>query len=254
MSVSRSLGLLMSRLRSESRRETVPMLCIGHSHVACVALAAENSRVPLRAINFWEIQDAIHQDAGGPRFSAAIEQELRQHDGAIFSMIGGAAHGVLGILVHPRPFDFVLPGEPDLPMDPAAEILPARLVRSLLESLTNDYLNLMSALSSLGGDRLFHVEPPPPYADAVRMHADIPWSLYPGMLQKISPASFRYKLWRLHSQIMREWCARAGATFVPCPPQTMDETGFMRPQYYGDGAHANEAYGECVLAQMRRLT
>jgi len=85
------------------------------------------------------------------------------------------------------------------------------------------------------------------------MHADMPWGMYPGMCQEISPAALRYKLWRLHSQIIGEWCREAGALFVPCPPETFDENGFMREPYYGDGAHANMAYGERLLEQMRRL-
>jgi hypothetical protein len=85
------------------------------------------------------------------------------------------------------------------------------------------------------------------------MHADVPWGMYPGMCQEISPAPFRYKLWRLHSQIVGEWCDGAAVAFVTSPPASIDEAGFMREPYYGDGAHANAAYGELVLEQMRRL-
>lgn len=230
-----------------------PWLCIGHSHVACVARAAAATGVPLRALNFWELPGAILRDAGTVRFSCAIEDELRQHRGPVFSLIGGAAHGVLGMLVHPRRFDFVLAEAPELPLDPAAELLPALAVRTLLESLMTEYLALMTELRRLCTGSLFHLEPPPPFADEQRMLADIPWALYPGMCHEISPAYFRYKLWRLHSRILRDWCDAAGATLLACPPQTIDEQGFMRDPYYGDGAHANAAYGEQVLAQMRSL-
>ncbi len=243
----------MSHLPNERTCVNLPMICIGHSHVACVARAAENIGLRLRAINFWEIPGALQNKNGESRLSETLEQELKQHSGAVFSMVGGAAHGILGMLVHPRRFDFVLPEEADLPLDPAAELLPFGAVRGLLESLTADYLALMTVLSNLCGDRFFHIESPPPYADASRMHSDIPWSMYPGMRQEISPAFFRYKLWRLHSRIVSDWCMSAGATFVPCPTETMDENGFMREQYYGDGAHANPAYGERVLVQMRQL-
>jgi hypothetical protein len=234
-------------------RVSGPLLCIGHSHVACVARAAEATGTSLQALNFWEMPGAILHENGTSQLSALLEQQLRKHTGPVFSMIGGAAHGVLGMLVHPRRFDFVLPAEPALPLDPAAEVLPALAVRRVLESLMVDYLAMMSQVHRPCVGRLFHLESPPPFADAQRMQADIPWGMYPGMCHEISPAHFRYKLWRLHSQIVSDWCAGAGATFVPCPPQSVDGNGFMRESYHGDGAHANAAYGELVLEQMRRL-
>lgn len=230
-----------------------PMLCIGHSHVACVARAAAATGAPLQALNFWEMPGAIERDDGPPHFTAALQQQLRRHEGPVFSLIGGAVHGVIGMLVHPRRFDFVLPWEPELPLDPAAEVLPALAVRGMLEALMTEYLALMVELRKLCRGPMFHLEAPPPYADAQRMHADIPWALYPGMCQEISPAPMRCKLWRLHSRIVSDWCAAAGVTFVACPAPAVDADGFLGEPYYGDGAHANEAYGELVLDQMRQL-
>lgn len=230
-----------------------PLLCIGHSHVACVAQAAVKLEIPLQAMNFWEMPGAILREGGVPRLSLDIELRLRRHPGPLFSMMGGAAHGVLGMLVHPRRFDFVLPAQPDLPLDPAAEILPALAVRGMLESLMTDYLALMTQLRQFCTGALFHVEPPPPYADAGRMHADIPWPLYPGMCHEISPAPFRFKLWRLHTQILDDWCRANDTKLLRCPAEAMDADGFMREAFYGDGAHANVAYGELVLQQMKGL-
>lgn len=234
-------------------REPVPLLCIGHSHVACVARAARAASVPLQALDFWTMPDAIVRSDGAARFSPALITQLREHAGPVFSFIGGAAHGVVGMLVHPRRFDFVLPWAPELPLDPAAEVLPALAVRAIVEAAMGEYLDLLNQLRALCRGALFHVESPPPYADAQRMHADIPWAMYPGMLQEISPAWMRYKLWRMHSRIVEDWCLANDATMVSCPPLAVDAEGFLRAPYYGDGAHANEAYGALVLDQMRQL-
>ncbi|MHB1058740.1 MAG: hypothetical protein ACYC0F_12765 [Rhodanobacter sp.] len=234
----------------DTRRQ---LMCIGHSHVACVAQAAGKLQVPMQAMNFWDMPGAVLREDGVPRLSTDIELRLRRHPGPLFSLMGGAAHGVLGMLVHPRRFDFVLPAQPDLPLGPAAEILPLRAVQGMLESLMADYLVLMKQLRQCCTGALFHVEPPPPYADAGRMHADIPWPLYPGMCHEISPAPFRLKLWRLHTEILDDWCRANGAELLRCPVETMDPDGFMLDAFYGDGAHANVAYGELVLQQMKGL-
>jgi hypothetical protein len=228
-------------------------ICIGHSHVACVASAARHGGTALDALNLWEMPGAIQQRDGRPALSDKLVHQLQHHDGSVFSMVGGSAFGILGLLVHPRRFDFVLPESPKLLLDETAEILPASLVRRLLEGLMADYLALMAEIRTLCRARLFHVEPPPPYADSQRMVPDIPWDMYPGMKREISPAVFRYKLWRMHSRILMDWCAEHDAGFVPCPPSALDQGGFLASAFYGDGAHANEAYGALVLAQMGGL-
>lgn len=230
-----------------------PLLCIGHSHVACVARAALAEETPLHALDFWSMPGAIERMDGVPRLSHDLVRQLQQHRGAVFSLVGGAAHGVLGMLVHPRRFDFVLPEHPELALDPAAEVLPALAVQRILEALSADYLALMMQIREACAGAFFHIEPPPPYADAQRMHADMPWGMYPGMLHEISPATLRFKLWRLHSRILARWCADNGAALVGCPPGATTPDGYLREAFYGDGAHANEAYGSLVLEQMRQL-
>lgn len=242
----------MAEVSPSASARSEPLLCIGHSHLACVARAAHASGFPLRALNFWDMPDALTRAGESARFSPSLTQILQQHPGPVFSLIGGAVHGVVGMLVHPRRFDFVLPWEPDLPLDPAAELLPALAVHEMLATLMAEYLALMSQLRGVCDGPLFHIESPPPYADAARMHADIPWGMYPGMRQEISPASTRYKLWRLHSRIVSSWCETSGVTFLARPEDSVDADGFMRESYYGDGAHANDAYGALVLEQMRR--
>lgn len=244
---------MLSPMPAPSPARATPLHCIGHSHVTCVAQAARIAETSLQAWNFWEMPGAVERADGEPRLSPTMSQQVQQIDGPVFSLIGGAAHGVLGMLVHPRRFDFVLAEEPGLALDAAAELIPCVAVQRTLEALMSDYLILMAQVNSLCQGPMFHIESPPPFADAQRMQQDIPWDMYPGMLHEISSAPLRYKLWRLHSSILREWCAAAGAGFVPAPPATMDQNGFMLEAFYGDGAHANAAYGELVLAQMRRL-
>lgn len=248
-----AFGALRSWRSRRANRGSRPLLCIGHSHVACVAQAAQTAAYPLQALNFWEIPGAIRQEEAGPRFDIAIEQQLREHAGPVFSLMGGAAHVVIGLAVHPRRFDFVLPSEPDRPLDQDAELIPSIAVQRILESEMGQYLALMSLVRGLCTGPMFHLEPPPPCADAAKILAHVPWALFPDRCREVSPVSLRYKLWRLHSQILSRWCADAGVDLLPVPAGTMDADGFIRHQYSGDGVHGNARYGALVLEQMRPL-
>jgi len=98
-----------------------PLVCIGHSHTEAVAAAAAERQVPLLHFNFWYLGATLERDAGVVRLPPHIRAHL---SGTVFSFVGGGAHMDYGMIVHPRPYDFVLPSEPDLPLAEGAETVP----------------------------------------------------------------------------------------------------------------------------------
>lgn len=242
-----------SQLRRAVRRFTSrrrPLVCIGHSHTKCVAAAAAGRGIELRSIDFWGYPNPVQRENGTSRFRAEIERQL---EGTIFSMVGGSAYNMMGLVVHPRRFDFILPDSPDLPFDARAELVPYDAVRAGLAAITQEYLDLMAIIRATGKGPVFHIEAPPPYPDGDRMLADVPWMFFSGMEREVSPRYLRYKLWRLHSDIVREFCERMGMSFVACPPEAVDAEGFLLPAYYQDTMHVNAAYGALVLRQMQEV-
>ena len=159
----------------------------------------------------------------------------------------------MGLLVHPRPWDFVLPTAEDLPLALDAELIPHDAVKQVLAGLMQEYLEIMLQVQSAAAGALFHIEPPPPCPDERHMLPNMPWSLFPGMRHEIAPAPFRYKLWRLQSLLLEAQCKEHGIGFIPFPNMATDDRGFLAPTYFGDGFHANLAYGALVLEQMRQL-
>jgi hypothetical protein len=228
-----------------------PILCVGHSHLAALQRAAQScAGGSLQAINFWEHPGAVLHTEAGVRFAPGIEASVRAHRGLLVSLLGGAAHNVLGMVAHPRRFDFVLPTRPELDFDARAECLPYRAVRELLSAQIEPYLQQMARLRALSAVPLIHLAPPPPSADQQRLARDMPWSLYPSSAREVAPAALRLKLWLLHVELLAQWCQEHGIEFVPGPPQACDAAGFLREACYGDGAHANAQYGQLVLAQL----
>lgn len=206
--------------------------------------------MPLDAVNFWDDNSVILNSPQAPVLVDDLQQRIRMHKGTVYSYIGGGAHTVIGLVSHPRRYDFVLPEEPDLPIDPRAELLPAEAVLEVLARETEPYLKLMLHLRTLARDRMVHMEPPPPCRDNDSIAPHIPWPLFPGMLQEVAPPWLRYKTWRLHSGLVSAWCDRQQVVFCARPASTVDTAGFLKDEFFLDGVHANSGYGSLQLEQM----
>ena len=223
-----------------------PLVCLGHSQVRSVAEAARERGVPLVALDFWRVTPALVEENGRLRYC----DEIRRHftGGPVFSMIGGNAHHKLGLMAHPRRFDFVLPSLPSLPLDDRAEIVPFDQVRAAILAVLQDFLPRMRLLKEMNPGPVYHLEPPPVFADEARLQRDA--RRMPIARGEVSPRALRFKLWRAHSDLVAEFCRDAGITFIPHPPASVDADGFLRPECYRDPMHVSSHYGGLVLDQM----
>ncbi len=229
-------------------------LWIGHSHARTVARGAASIGQPIDCIDLWDRSRgrpiAMYEDAT-QTFSDALVERLRAHQGPVYSLVGGNAHVMIGTLRHPRPFDFVLPSEPDLPLEPGAEVVPSGAIRAVLEKLVRPFGCLMTEIAQLCDGPLFHIEPPPPSEGSKRMKPTLPWWLFPGMVREITPPLLRYKLWRLHSEVLESICRPLGMEFVPVPAEGKSPRGYLKGMYFEDGFHGNDAYGALIYEHMR---
>jgi hypothetical protein len=226
-------------------------VCIGHSHALALERGAELGGYPLDTMNFWQTGDPWLRADGAIRLNPDLAMRVRRGR-TVLSVIGGSAHTVLGMVEHPRPFDFVLPADPDLPVDERREIVPAEAVRARLLDIAEPYFETLPALLAAATAPVIQIQPPPPVADERRIAPHVPWSLFPGQPQAIAPKWLRYKLWRLHGELIAAACAKLDIAFLPAPEAAQDGEGFLDEAYDEDGAHANAAYGALVLDQVRQ--
>lgn len=238
------------------------ILVIGQSHVAAVRSAAKTrreadpDRLRTRVIHTMEPQYAPEME--GEAFTAALEEAIRdqiaRNAPLIASASGGNVHNGFALIRHPRPYDFRLSGEEGPPLDPEAEPLPEAQVRAALEAgLSRDRLRLRE-IRRIAGD-VVQLESPPPVADGgwIAAQADAYFKDRGLADLGVAPAGLRYRIWRLHSRIVADYCAGLGIAFLPVPPETRDAQGFLRMDYAGDATHGNEAYGEAVIRQLEAL-
>lgn len=209
---------------------------------------------PLTALNFWQSPNSLSaMSEGGWQLSKTTIDHIASHCGPVFSLVGGASYGVLGMLVHPRPWDFIPPNAVPAEVSADCELIPFGAVKEMLAASMHEYLVMMLQIAQNTRQKAYQLEPPPPHAEAARIAPHIFWKLYPGMQHVVAPAAFRLKLWSLQSQILREQCSKYGVEFLPHPRRASAPTGFLADDYFLDGAHANRAYGALVLEQIREI-
>ena len=229
------------------------ILCIGHSHMN----APRGVGSPANDVDFLscteELADGGARDRHPGDFIAADVDGDRYARICLF--VRASRHIVLGLVNHPDGcFDFYLPDQPQLPLIPLARLYPYGLMKAILKRhMRQDFADLTSLHTRFRRRPLYVIEPPAPsprehvvrhpagFAELIARHGP-------------SPDSLRYKFWRLHTQLLREFCGQTGMTLVPVPPQSVDEQGMLRAQYCRDDpSHGNLAYGALVIRQLRAL-
>ena len=223
---------------------------IGHSHTQAIFDAAGREGMALRGFNFWTAPQPMLDPA-----RSAFHPEIRNvlSEGVVFSAVGGAAHNILALVTHPRPFDFVLPERPDLPLTKGAEVLPFAAVREALAAAVRDYLHIIGLVRRTATGRVFHIDAPPPLEDGARILQDVPWKFFEDLTRDVAPAALRWKCWRLHSDLVGTFCRTEGVEVLPPPAESMDARGFLKPEFYRDAMHVEESYGALVLRQMKAV-
>jgi hypothetical protein len=226
------------------------LVCIGHSHVDAVSAAAARAAVSLETSNIWNLAGA----AFGPAAVQAVREIRPQLRAPVFSFVGGGLPQVFGMIAHPRrPYDFVLPEQPELPVSDGMELVPYDALHASMQASIRPFFAIMDEIRDVTEGPVFHMESPPPCEEEIKA-IDPGWSAFYAVDDVIAPIWFRYKIWRLHSNIVRAYCNGANIVFVPHPREAADARGFLDPAFRGKPGHGNLEYGALVLQQMRALS
>ena len=253
---------------------TVPsqgcIIGIGHSHVMSWVYAQQarvESGRPIATHLHWillqdeEFQPNVVSSGGRMVLNAAVRRRLdkelaslRETPPFLCTSISGNEYFYVGLTEHPRPFDFSLPGRPDLEVRSGVQIIAPSLMQKTLERSIEHSLSIMSALRAATDLPIVFVQSPPPMPsnDFIREH--------PGPFREaieengVAPASLRMKFWLLQSAIYRQRSDELGFRYLGIPEETVDAAGFLQEVgSWPDSVHANPWYGEFVLRQIESL-
>ncbi len=253
-----------------SDRSTRPgrLVGVGHSHLQAIQDAcqlrqqadpAQAPRPGFVQLLAPELTPTLMPNGSlNPNVLAAISSATTADDHSepfLFDCVSGNEYHFIGLVNHPRPFDFVLPSRPELPLGRGTEIIPSDLMRQSLQAQMRHALAILTALARSLPHRFWHVQSPPPLPDNdhIRLH---PTHFADQVAEHgISPPSLRMKLWVLQSEIYRDHCEAMGIGFLPVPDGAVDAEGFLDQRgWLPDPAHANNWYGELVVRQLDALT
>ncbi len=241
------------------------LLGFGHSHLSALEIAygpwRSASTAEMPTIEFVQMLD--------PRFRPVTGTAVADLDavmaglGAVcaagvpdfaFSCFSGNDYHVLSMVQHPEPYDFVLPGRPDLPLSPGAQIIPFQSIEATMKTALRQTIADLARIAGSLPCRLYNIVSPPPIPDNAFLNqaGNAFWSKAEAL--GIAPAAFRWKVWRLQSLVYEEGLAETGIATVPPPRDAVDADGFMQPAgWHPDGVHGSAWYGTLVLNQLAEL-
>ena len=243
---------------------TQSVVIIGHSHVGALKDALQlrqaQKNSPQSAQYYVHDVWAKKTDyadsnlTGGidfnPNVLSLIDSVVPTHTKRRYvTMLGGNAHIILALGKHPRSLDFILPENPHLPIDKEAELVTFEYIKKILEPLMMPYVWQLIAFRQALGHSFICVDTPPPYGDDEYVSSHL--GSYIQNPKNIVNRYVRYKFWRLHSLMLKNFCIHNDVEFMDVPSESTDSEGFLRCEGYGvDATHANSWYGELILKKI----
>lgn len=174
----------------------------------------------------------------------------------VLSVIGGNQHAVFSTIQHPQPFTFFEPGEAAAPIADETEIIPYHALLAYFASgIRGGDGKSLEALRKATTARMIHIAAPPPKRDNAHIlrHHDTRFAQDNITGLGVSPPELRLKFWRLQMRLLAEVCAELGIEIMMPPAETLDEDGYLAPEFYAnDATHANIAFGEQLVAAIER--
>ncbi|MCJ2043552.1 hypothetical protein MKK58_03235 [Methylobacterium sp. J-078] len=234
----------------------------GHSHIAAISAALQlvdqkNLRLQYRIKSGFDfrsdgwIVEPIDGNFETYWLNTEIAQWLRNNvnEGILVIQISGSDYLPYGISAA-QAFDVILPFDKTIDQLPSLTMIPYLELKSKIKNVIRHILLGIPLIKQEINVPVIYLETPPPIGDNEYIRAHPSWAA--GLMNEgIADPLVRYKLWRIHSQLIQEACEKHGVRFISLPSSVLDERGFLHPSAYdGDVMHANAWYGHQLLSHL----
>ncbi len=231
----------------------------GDSHVYAIKSALSDKGFVRPGFEFEAVR--VKADKGGGKVlgeADMVDVEASAKAGseydAVVLTLRGNQYNTMALMKHPRPFDVMIEGFPDLPADAYDELIPyATAFAYMSDSLRRGYGKLISRVVVGRTKPVLCLSVPSPKDDEAHILKGAETYFASAGISTIgvSPAPLRLKLWHLQTEVLRQYCGELGVPFLDNPPNSRTADGYLKREFYAkDATHANAAYGALVLDQI----
>ena len=239
-------------------------LFLGSSHIGSI-LKAHNEADSTQLKNGYQfkflmdfkIDSRIIEPVDGDFVNFALISELQAYldsitnvDGLIIS-ISGSDYLPICISNSNPPYDVILPSAPELPIIDNATVIPVAEIRSRLTRDIRHILLGIQEIKRLTNLPLYYLQSPPPIGSNSHIESHSAWAK--NIIEKngISPASLRYKIWQIHSDLIEEKCNELRIPYFYNPSELLEDGCYLHRNAYADDLmHANTWYGKIFLTHI----
>ncbi len=248
---------------------------IGHSHIKSIEYAISENKDFLNAKNISikticllddNFKDSLPFESQIRHFfygknkvfawSFKVQNELKaslRNVKCCFSLFGGNAHNIMGLVNHPEPFDFLMSHESENKLIKGAKLIPINVIKKAMmrQGGYPETISCLRALREFYSGEIIQFESPPPIPSKAHLLK------YAGPFKDSfrkygpSPAYLRKKLWKVHSELVKNECKNLGINFISHPSSMIDSNGFLIEKAWDlDTNHASSIYGRALIDQL----
>ena len=168
----------------------------------------------------------------------------------LVSMLQGEQAILAGLVKPERPFEFYLPDESEAYGD-SIEVMPFDMIFECCKEQYSVFSPFLAKLQSSISSPVFALSFPPPIDDPDFILANLHYSLE---REQLASASWRYRIWKVHALVLQSIYEESGIPLIPPPPDSFDDNGYLRREFWQDAVHANVQYGHSLLQQLKNLS
>ncbi len=172
---------------------------------------------------------------------------------------GGNEHNFFFFFQANQPFDFISKSVNQIIS--SFQIVPQAMVREKFRPHVQELAEVLAELKKTSIGPLAVVGTPPPKEGSEELRQllktepyFVEWAEKLGKsidTIKITAAPVRLKLWYVLQEMLAQIARDADVQFIPVAPETVDENGYLRREYWApDVTHANAEYGQVMMRKI----
>ena len=242
------------------------LLVVGHSHTTSLAHAATAMGVKCEVVRLGaeteltqlrtDVAVAVSALKGSSVKQADISRAIADSDIRSIVTVGGNFHNVVGMLKHSQPYDFCVLELDQLPLASDHQVIQYDVMCDFFYThLRRMFLTILD-VKRLLGDRMVHIDSPPPLHDNQFIHENIDEyfkNLFLERMPDINEPAIRLKHWQLSKNLYKKFCREADIKYLENKLPRHKKYYLPKIYFGGDATHANAEFAKDYIRSVAEM-